>query len=152
MTDTDLAILRVLQENCSLPLAAISEKVNLSTASCHRRIKSLESNGTIICRRALLNPHALGLMITGIFMIRLARDTADVDQRMMISLRRQPNVVACYLVTGEYDFLLITRFRTAGDYTDYIYSFLDTFREVPIQAYSSSLVVRTLREETRLPI
>lgn len=152
MHDADLSILKLLQEDCSLSLEAISDKVNLSVASCHRRIKALEARGAIKGRRAVLDAEALGFHVTGIFLIKLAQDASDVDRRLVQLLEREPEVVSCYLVTGEFDFVLITRFRTAAEYTDYIYSFLDTYEDIRIQSYTSSLVVRTLRETASLPL
>ncbi|TNJ48065.1 Lrp/AsnC family transcriptional regulator [Phaeobacter sp. B1627] len=152
MPDTDLAILRVLQEDCSLSLEAISERVSLSVASCHRRIKALEASGAIAARRAVLDPAILGFTVTGIFMIKLAQDASGVDQRLVRRLQSQPEVVTCYLTTGEFDFIMIAKFRTAEAYTEYIYNFLDTYSDIAIRNYTSSLVVRSLRETPALPI
>lgn len=150
--DVDISILKLLQEDCSLSLEAISEQVNLSVASCHRRIKALEAKGAIKGRRAVLDANMLGFPVTGIFLIKLAQDGPDVDRRLMQRLEREPAIVTCYLVTGEFDFVMIAKFRTAAEYTDYIYSFLDTYEDIRIQSYTSSLVVRTLRDSAALPL
>lgn len=152
MRDADLLILKLLQEDCSLSLEAISERVNMSIASCHRRIKALEARGEIKGRRAMLDADKLGFKVTGIFLIKLGQDTFDVDRRMAQILDCDPAVVASYLVTGEFDFVLIAKFRTAAEYTDYIYSFLETYADIRIQSYTSQLVVRTLRETAALPL
>lgn len=152
MSDPDISILRLLQQDCSLSLEAIGEKVNLSVASCHRRIKALEANGVIVGRRALLDAKATGFTVTGIFMICLDKDAPNVDRKLLERLEQQPEVVSCYLVTGAYDFVMIAKFRTAVEYTDYIYNFLETYAAISIQSYTSSLVVRTLRESSALPL
>lgn len=152
MQDFDLSILRLLQEDCSLSLDAISEKVNLSATSCHRRIKALEAKGAIKGRRAVLDPNVVGFSVTGIFLIKLAQDDRNVDRRLMQRLESQPMVVSCYLVTGEFDFIMIAKFSSAAEYTDYIYNFLETYEDMGIQSYTSSLVVRTLCDTGGLPL
>lgn len=67
VTDFDLAIMRVLQDDCSLSLEAVSSRVNLSVASCQRRMKALEAAGYIVGRSARLDPKALGFSVTGIY-------------------------------------------------------------------------------------
>lgn len=152
MSDADLAILRLLQEDSTLSLEAIGQRVNLSVASCHRRIKALEARGAIVARRAELDAKVLGFGVTGIFLVRLDRDDAHVDRRLLERLKTQPEVTSCHLVTGEYDFIMIAKFRTAEEYTDYIYDFLETYKDVSIQSYTSSLAIRALRENGPLPI
>ncbi|ABL72705.1 Lrp/AsnC family transcriptional regulator [Paracoccus denitrificans] len=152
MRDADLLILKLLQEDCSLSLEAISARVNMSITSCHRRIKALEARGVIKGRRVTLDPEKLGFQVTGIFLIKLGQDVFDVDRRLAKILERESAVVASYLVAGEFDFVLIAKFRTAAEYTDYIYSFLETYADIRIQSYTSQLVVRTLRETAALPL
>lgn len=152
MSDADLAILRLLQEDSTLSLEAIGQRVNLSVASCHRRIKALEARGAIVARRAELDAKVLGFGVTGIFLVRLDRDDAHVDRRLLERLKTQPEVTSCHLVTGEYDFIMIAKFRTAEEYTNYIYDFLETYKDVSIQSYTSSLAIRALRENGPLPI
>ena len=152
LSKVDQKILGILQKDSTLSLGAISEKVNLSIASCHRRIKALEANGVIKGRRAILDPTKLGFAVTGIFMINLEKDSSEVDSQLLAQLRDRPEVIACYLVTGDSDFIIIAKFRTAEEYTDYIYNFIETFRALPIHSYTSSLVIRTLRETFSLPI
>lgn len=103
-------------------------------------------------RRVTLDPEKLGFQVTGIFLIKLGQDVFDVDRRLAKILERESAVVASYLVAGEFDFVLIAKFRTAAEYTDYIYSFLETYADIRIQSYTSQLVVRTLRETAALPL
>lgn len=135
-----------------MSLEAIGQRVNLSVASCHRRIKALEARGAIVARRAELDAKVLGFGVTGIFLVRLDRDDAHVDRRLLERLKTQPEVTSCHLVTGEYDFIMIAKFRTAEEYTNYIYDFLETYKDVSIQSYTSSLAIRALRENGPLPI
>ncbi len=56
------------------------------------------------------------------------------------------------LSEGEFDFVMVAKFRDATEYTDYIYRFLDTYRDIPIRTYSSTLVVRTVKKSYELPL
>jgi Lrp/AsnC family transcriptional regulator len=67
-------------------------------------------------------------------------------------LASHPEIQDCYLMTGEFDFVMVAKFRDATEYTDYIYRFLDTYREIPIRTYSSTLVVRTVKKSYELPL
>ncbi|MCC9622559.1 Lrp/AsnC family transcriptional regulator [Thalassospira sp. MA62] len=153
MADTiDLKILEKLQEDCTTNLDVISEHAGLSSASCYRRIKKLESEGVIKAKRAELDEKKLGFQVTAVFLVKLEKDTSDVDHKMQRILATRPEIMQCYLITGAYDFAMVAKFRDASEYTDYIYHFLDTYHDVAIQNYSSHLVVRTLREKNALPL
>ncbi|RCK50362.1 AsnC family transcriptional regulator [Thalassospira profundimaris] len=148
----DLKILAKLQEDCSMNLDALSESVGLSSTSCYRRIKRLETDGVIKARRALLDEKKLGFQVTAVFMVKLEKDSPDIDRRMQRILETRPEVQHCYLMSAEFDFLIIAKFRDANEYTDYIYHFLETYQDIPIQNYSSKLVVRSIRQNWELPL
>lgn len=153
MTDAiDLKILDHLQKDCSINLEALSEKVCLSPTSCYRRIKKLEKNGVIQSKRAVLDERQLGFQVTAVFSIKLEKDSPDIDQRMKKILETRPEILHCYLISGDFDFIMIAKFRDATEYTDYIYHFLETYEDIPIQSYSSKLVVRKIRESWQLPL
>ncbi|WNW13200.1 Lrp/AsnC family transcriptional regulator [Pseudomonas sp. DTU_2021_1001937_2_SI_NGA_ILE_001] len=148
----DLRILGRLQKDCTQSLELLSDNVGLSATSCYRRIKRLEDNGVIRARVAVLDEKKLGLQVTAMFMIKLDKDTPDIDRRMQQILATRPEVQECYLVTGEFDFVMMTKLRDANEYTDYIYHFLETYRDIPIRNYSSTLVIRTVKKSFELPL
>ncbi|MFP8967785.1 Lrp/AsnC family transcriptional regulator [Pokkaliibacter sp. CJK22405] len=148
----DLKILAKLQENSVLSPEVISESAGLSSASCYRRIKKLESEGYIKARRTVLDEKKLGFQVTAMFMIKLAQDSMDIDKRMKKICDSHPEIVQCYLVSNDYDFVMIGKFREAQDYTEYLYNFLQIFADIPILNYSSSLVVKTICDHNLLPL
>ncbi|CAH0991022.1 DNA-binding transcriptional activator DecR [Sinobacterium norvegicum] len=153
MTDeADLKILRELQKNCSQGLEALGEAVGMSTASCHRRIKKMEADKVILGKNLLLDEKKLGVQVTAMITIQLDIDTFDVDVRMQKIVQQQPEVMGCYLLSGDCDFVLIVKFSDVNAYTDYIYHFLETYKEIPIKTYSSKLVVRKVKEISDIPI
>lgn len=153
MTDAiDLRILSRLQKDCTQSLELLSDNVGLSPTSCYRRIKRMEDSGLIRARVAVLDEKKLGIQVTAMFMIKLDKDTADVDRRMQQILATRPEVQECYLVTGEFDFVMVAKLRDASEYTDYIYNFLETYRDISIRTYSSTLVIRTVKKSLELPL
>lgn len=86
------------------------------------------------------------------FMIKLDKDTADIDRRMQQILASRPEVQECYLITGEFDFVMVAKLRDATEYTDYIYNFLETYKDIPIRTYSSTLVIRTVKKSFEIPL
>nr|WP_256590655.1 Lrp/AsnC family transcriptional regulator [Pseudomonas sp. LB-090624] len=153
MTDAmDLKILGKLQKDCSQNLELLSDSVGLSSTSCYRRIRRLESAGIIKAKVAILDERKLGIQVTAFFLVKLDRDSNDIDRRMQHILASHPEIQDCYLMTGEFDFVMVAKFRDAAEYTDYIYRFLDTYRDIPIRTYSSTLVVRTVKKSYELPL
>ncbi len=153
MTDAiDLRILSRLQKDCTQSLELLSDHVGLSPTSCYRRIKRMEDSGLIRARVAVLDEKKLGIQVTAMFMIKLDKDTADVDRRMQQILATRPEVQECYLVTGEFDFVMVAKLRDASEYTNYIYNFLETYRDILIRTYSSTLVIRTVKKSLELPL
>lgn len=153
MTDAmDLKILGKLQKDCSQNLELLSDSVGLSSTSCYRRIRRLESAGIIKAKVAILDERKLGIQVTAFFLVKLDRDSNDIDRKMQHILAGHPEIQDCYLMTGEFDFVMVAKFRDATEYTDYIYRFLDTYRDIPIRTYSSTLVVRTVKKSYELPL
>lgn len=150
--DMDLKILVRLQKDCSQSLESLSDSVGLSSTSCYRRIRRLESAGIIKAKVAILDERKLGIQVTAFFLVKLDRDSYDIDRKMQHILASHPEIQDCYLMTGEFDFVMVAKFRDAIEYTDYTYRFLDTYRDIPIRTYSSTLVVRTVKRSYELPL
>lgn len=99
----DLAILRLLQQDCTLPQRQIGEAVNLSTASVQRRVKKMESNGTISAQTAQIDPNAVGLPLTIVVEVELRAETSGRIDETKRSFQEAPEIQQCYYVTGEVD-------------------------------------------------
>lgn len=102
----DIAILKLLQKNARMTVKEISEHVHLSTTPIHERIKRLEQSGVIKQYAALLN-HALvrkGLMV--ICYISLKQHSKNAGMSFIKSIQAMQEVVECYNISGEFDFML----------------------------------------------
>lgn len=106
MDNFDLALLQALQEDSDVPLRALAERVNLSTASVQRRIQRLKKDGYVQATTAVLDPEKLGQVIT--LMVEVHADrTQSADLAAMKAQFSGPEIQQCYYVTGDADFLLV---------------------------------------------
>jgi Lrp/AsnC family leucine-responsive transcriptional regulator len=103
----DLAILRILQTDNTLPQKVIAEQINLSVASVHRRIKRMTDSGMIESNIAVLNPSKMGNPVTLFVEVELADERADLIDGLKKKFSENPSIQQCYYVTGEVDFILI---------------------------------------------
>ncbi|MEO1703400.1 MAG: Lrp/AsnC family transcriptional regulator [Pseudomonadota bacterium] len=112
----DRAILTELQRDGRITNAALAEKVGASPSACSRRLDALEKAGAIRGYHARLSNSALGHNLTAIVHISLSgqfQKTLDEFERAVI---RIPNILVCYLVSGEYDYILRLAAEDLPDY------------------------------------
>src|ERR1044071_8244015 len=102
----DLRILDILQNDASLPIAEVADFVHLSQNACWRRIKQLEEYGIITKRVALLDPVKLGVGVTVFVTVRAGEHTERWLETFSTAVRKMPEVVEFYRMSGEVDYLL----------------------------------------------
>lgn len=102
----DLRILRELQADGRVPMVELAERVALSPTACQRRVRQLEDGGVIERYCAVLRPRALGLNIQAFVQVRIERQSKDATLAFEDAVRKLPEVRACYVMTGDLDFLL----------------------------------------------
>jgi Lrp/AsnC family leucine-responsive transcriptional regulator len=105
----DVKILNLLRENSRINASLIGEQINMSVSTVIERIKKLEASGIIKQYTAILNPKLLGKDITAFISIRL--EHPKYNDNFMESVKCMPEIIECYYLTGDYDYLLkvITR-------------------------------------------
>ncbi|WP_288287871.1 Lrp/AsnC family transcriptional regulator [uncultured Sphingobium sp.] len=113
---TDRRILSLLQDDATLSVSDIAEKVGLSATPCWKRIKRLEKDGIIERRVAILNRDRLGLGVTVIVAIRTAKHSDEWLQIFADGVAKIPEVVEFYRMSGEIDYLLKVVARDIADY------------------------------------
>jgi Lrp/AsnC family transcriptional regulator len=145
----DRKILRCLQEDVSLSLAAVAERVGLSTTPCWRRIQKLEQDGVILGRVALLNPEKLNLGCTVFVRVLTSRHSADWLERFAKAVAEIDEVVEVYRLSGEIDYLLRIVVPDIAAY-DAVYKRL--IAEAEFSDVSASFAMETLKRTTALPL
>jgi Lrp/AsnC family transcriptional regulator, leucine-responsive regulatory protein len=141
----DLRILRELQRDGRLPILALGEKVSLSPTACLRRVKKLEEAGVIAGYAARLDPEKLGLQIQAFIQVRIERQSKDMAESFEAAVRRLPEIRACYVMTGDLDFLLhvfVSDLKAFSDFT------MHTLIGLPgVKDIRSSLVLESIKED-----
>lgn len=102
----DRRILRALQENGRITVQALAERVGLSPSPCLRRIRQLESAGIISGYSANIDQKAVGLPVSVFVSIKLEKQRSGNLDAFGKAIERWPEVMECYLMTGQFDFLL----------------------------------------------
>jgi DNA-binding Lrp family transcriptional regulator len=115
MDDKDHALLRALQRDGRASVTQLAERVALSESACRRRIDALEREGVIEGYRAELNPARLGFNLTVFVSIALGAQTDRDLTAFEAAVRAAPEVLECWLMTGDSDYLLRVAARDVGD-------------------------------------
>lgn len=102
----DRRILRALQEDGRMTVQALADKVGLSPSPCLRRVRQLEKAGVISGYSANIEQKAVGLPVSVFISIKLERQRAGNLDAFGAAISRWPEVMECYLMTGQFDFLL----------------------------------------------
>jgi Lrp/AsnC family transcriptional regulator len=146
----DLRLLDILQREGALSVAEVASKIRLSTTTCWRRIQQLEQSGVIKARVALLDRNALGLDVTMFAHVKLATTGRDALAEFEEAIRDRAEVLECYTLTGEWDFLLKIVTRNIKAFEAF---YLDYLSRIPcVQSVNSSVAVTVIKESTALPL
>jgi Lrp/AsnC family leucine-responsive transcriptional regulator len=147
----DRRILEQLQEDAGLSNQELAARVGLSPSPCLRRVKALEESGIIERRVALLSSQKLGLSLTALIQISMDRHTPDRFDRFERTVKRFPEVQACYLITGQqHDYLLMVVVPGMEQYQAFL---LDKITRIEgVTGVHSSFVMRRVVETTALPL
>lgn len=106
LDDIDKRIVVALQADGRLAMVDLADKVGLSPTPCQRRVKRLEDEGVIDRYAALVLPPSLGLALQALVQVTLDDHSEKTVEAFEAAIRARPEVVACYAVTGDMDFLL----------------------------------------------
>ena len=120
MDAKDQQIIRELQLDGRLTNNELAERVNLSPSPCLRRLRNLEKSGVIQGYTALVDQAAYGLPITVFIRIRLEHHNKEAVQSFERHINRIDEVLDCYLMTGDSDYLLRVIVESLASYEDFI--------------------------------
>ena len=115
----DLAILKLLQENARITIKEISEKVHLSTTPVHERIKRMENSGVIKQYVTLVDPAKIDKSLTVICYVSLKEHNRNAGGKFIKSINELNEVVECFNISGEFDFMLKVISKDMNAYYDF---------------------------------
>ncbi|ESW94328.1 ArsR family transcriptional regulator [Mesorhizobium sp. LSJC268A00] len=146
----DRKILIAVQRNNRLTTDELGELAGLSATACQRRLKRLRDEGVIEADVAIVSPGAVGRPMLMLVSISLERDRSDIIDRFKQAIRRTPEIMSAYYVTGEADFVLIISVRDMVDYEAFTRRF---FYENPdIKGFSTMVVMDRTKVSLAIPI
>ena len=146
---SDLKLLAALQENVNLSQIDLAELSGLSRTSVWRRIRELEEAGVIESRVALLNPKALGLQIHVLLSVSMVEHSDKVRQSFEAHVEGLPEVMICFSVSGERDYVLQIISKDMESYNDFLNTKI--LHHSSVRSASSSFALRRVKYTTQLP-
>ena len=146
----DIAILKELQHDATIASTALAERVGLSQSPCWRRVKQLEDAGVIQQRVALLARKKLGLEVLVVVNIKLASHGWQSLPKFKNKVVSFPEVLQCYVLMGDIDFILLVATRTIEDFNNFLQGKL---AQIPgVQSIESRMVIEETKNTTELPL
>lgn len=149
MDRTDLKILAILQEDASLPVAEVANRVNLSQTPCWRRIQKLEAQGVIEKRVALVDPVSIGLGISVFVEVEAADHSPEWLGRFAESVAAMPEVMDVYRMAGDVDYLLRIAVGSMAEFDDF---YRRLIADVPLKNVTSRFAMERVKSTTAYPL
>lgn len=146
----DIKILACLQDDARLPNLALAERVALSPSPCSRRVRMLEAAGVIRKYVTLVDPTAVDLPVSVFVSVTLDRQIEARLEEFEAAILTRPEVMECYLMTGEFDYLLRIVMPDLAAYERFL---KDHLTRIPgIASIKSSFALKQVQYRTALPL
>jgi Lrp/AsnC family transcriptional regulator len=149
MDAIDRKILAVVQEDASLSVAEIGQRVGLSSTPCWKRLQRLEAEGVILRRVALIDPEKIGLGITVFVSIETGDHSQDWLKRFAETVGGMPEVMEFYRMAGDVDYMLRVVVPDIAGYDTFYKKLIAT---VPLKNVTSRFAMERIKSTTALPI
>ena len=147
---TDRRILQLLQTETGINAAAVGERIGLSQSACWRRMQRLRDEGVIRDQPVILDPEKVGLSTMVFAQVKLTSHGRGNLTDFAEAVRKYPEVLDCYVVLGNVDFLLRIVAEDIKGYERFIYEKLS---QLPgVQEVNSSMALSEIKHTTVLPI
>jgi len=150
LDELDRRILGELQQDARLTNRELSERVGLSPAPCWRRVKRLEESGVVVRHATLLDPEAVGLPVTAYLHVALDDHHAQTVKRFDELIQRLPEVLECYSMSGQTDYLLKVVAAGMSEYEAFLSRNL--LPVAAVRSVNTSFVLKRKKLTTVLPL
>ena len=146
----DIRILAALQANARLSNTDLAQQVGLSPSPCLRRVRELENRGVIREHVSLLEPAMVGLPVSVFIQVTLERQVETALETFEAAIRDWPEVMECYLMTGDSDYMLRVVVADISAYEAFLKEKLT--RVDGVSSINSSFALNQVKYRTALPI
>ena len=145
----DHAVIKYLQNDGRISNSDLSEKVGLSQSACLRRVKALEKQGIIEGYVAVMDQAAAGLTDNVFVQITVEKQTKELLFEFEKIVRQCPQIIECYLMSGDADYLLRV---IVSDASDYEKLHMDVLTTLPgVSNIRSNFSLRTVTKKNEIP-
>jgi Lrp/AsnC family leucine-responsive transcriptional regulator len=146
----DLRILAALQSDARIANVDLARKVHLSPSPCLSRVRALEESGVISRHVTLLDAKTLGLTVSVLVQVTLEKQVVAALEVFERAVRERPEVMECYLMTGDADYLLRVVVADLPAFERFILGFLT---KIPgVGNIKSSFALKQVKYQTALPL
>ena len=150
LDDIDRRLLRELQRDAGLSQAALAERVGASPASVWRRVRALEKDGVLGATVRLANADKLGRSVNVLCQVRMSRQTIEARAEFEEFIQARPEIVECYAMSGEWDYLLRIAVRDVADYDRFIMR--GVLAHPSVANAASNFALRQVKYTTEIPV
>lgn len=150
MDKIDKHILKLLQQDCSLSLQQLSDKLHLTTTPCWNRIKRLETEGLIKQRVALLDADKVGLELIAFVQIKTQQHSESWFENFVLQVKSFSQVMEFYRMAGEYDYMLKVLVKDMRSYDLFYKTLVNNVSG--LTDVNSSFAMEQLKYTTELPL
>lgn len=146
----DLQILDILQQDASLSVRELADRVHSSPATCQRRIAQLRGSGILLKEVAIVDRLRVGRPLTVFVSVELDKQNDALLRSFEKKMSAEPDVMACYEVSGEFDFLLIVNSASMEKYHAFTREVFTSTNNV--RNFKSIFAMNCSKFETRVPL
>lgn len=147
---TDWKILAELQSNARVSNVDLAQKVALSPSPCLNRVRALEQSGVIARYVTLIDPLAIGLTVSVFIQVSLEKQVERALEEFERAVKQRPEVMECYLMTGDADYLLRVVVPDVPSLERFI---VDYLTRIPgVASIKSSFALKQVKYQTALPL
>jgi Lrp/AsnC family transcriptional regulator len=149
MDEIDRLLLEILQQDATLSLAQMAERVGLSPTPCWKRIQKLEARGVIMCRVAIVDPVRVGVGLSVLVNVEAGEHSPEWLQRFSAGVGGMPEVMEVYRTAGEVDYVLRVAVADMAEY-DTFYKRLIAI--APMKNVTSRFAMERIKHSTAYPL
>ena len=150
MDTIDFRILERLQQDARISNVELARAVNLSPSPCLARVRALEEDGTIARYVTLLDAKKIGITVSVLVQVTLEKQIEPALEAFERAVRERPEVMECYLMTGDADYLLRVLVPDVPAFQRFILDFLS--RVPGVGNIKSSFALKQVKYQTALPL
>ena len=149
MDAIDIKLLKLLQNNAELTVQELSSEVHLSTTPCWKRINQLKNNGYISKTVAIVDRKKVNSNVTAMVSVRVTDHNQERIQHFSKVIKEIPEVIECYRMSGETDYLLKVVVSDIESYDIFYKNLIENVRSLKV---TSNFAIEEIKSTTEIPL